>query len=65
MRKATKLHAIQDEINHITDRIEELKNGTIKTDLLFQKEKLLKFLESRLKDVLFEYNEEFDKFYRS
>lgn len=59
-----KLQEIKKEISELNDKILKVKKGEIKTGLGNERDSaLLDFLESRLKDVLIEYNDEFDKTY--
>jgi len=59
-----KLQEIQKEITELNDKILKVRKGEIKTGLGVERDSaLLDFLESRLKDVLIEYNDEFDKTY--
>lgn len=59
-----KLQEIKKEISELNDKILKVKKGEIKTGLGNERDLgLLSFLESRLKDILIEYNDEFDKTY--
>ncbi len=59
-----KLQEIQKEIDELNDKILKIRKGEIKTGFGIERDSaLLDFLESRLKDVLIEYNDEFDKTY--
>lgn len=59
-----KLQEIQKEIDELNDKILKVRKGEIKTGLGIERDSaLIYFLELSLKDVLIEYNDEFDKTY--